>query len=139
MRKARVVSQTHGFTLIEVMLAVCILALVATASLKLVVLSQNSLRAAKDQEEFLMSAQKIRAKVLAEETAESGSEEKLSWNTEIKKKEFFGEDFGKLDFGRNAQMQKADAGFSWRELEITETETDKKMKIVLPNKRENNN
>ena len=121
-----------GFTLIEVMLAVAILSLTATASLKLVVMAQNGLRAAKEQEQFLLAAEKLRAKVMTGEVSENGSEDNLSWKTEQKTKEFFTEDFGKLDFNRKTTELKPDANFSWRELELENKITNKKIKIVLP-------
>ena len=121
-----------GFTLIEVMLAVAVLSLTATASLKLVVMAQNGLRAAKEQEQFLLAAEKLRAKVMTGEVSENGSEDNLSWKTEQKTKEFFTEDFGKLDFNRKTTELKPDANFSWRELELENKITNKKIKIVLP-------
>ena len=121
-----------GFTLIEVMLAVAVLSLTATASLKLVVMAQNGLRAAKEQEQFLLAAEKLRAKVMTGEVSENGSEDNLSWKTEQRTKEFFTEDFGKLDFNRKTTELKPDANFSWRELELENKITNKKIKIVLP-------
>ena len=121
-----------GFTLIEVMLAVAVLSLTATASLKLVVMAQNGLRAAKEQEDFLLAAEKLRAKVMTGEVSENGSEDNLRWKTEQKTKEFFTEDFGKLDFNRKTTELKPDANFSWRELELENRITNKKIKIVLP-------
>ena len=124
--------KSHGFTLIEVMLALAVLSLTATASLKLVVMAQNGLRAAKEQEDFLLAAEKLRAKVMTGEVSENGSEDNLSWKTEQKTKEFFTEDFGKLDFNRKTTELKPDANFSWRELELENKITNKKIKIVLP-------
>ncbi|MBQ0054973.1 MAG: prepilin-type N-terminal cleavage/methylation domain-containing protein [Synergistaceae bacterium] len=124
--------KSHGFSLIEVMLAVAVLSLTATASLKLVVMAQNGLRAAKEQEDFLLAAEKLRAKVMTGEVSENGSEDNLSWKTEQKTKEFFTEDFGKLDFNRKTTELKPDANFSWRELELENKITNKKIKIVLP-------
>ena len=121
-----------GFTLIEVMLAVCILALVATASLKLVVLSQNCLKAAKEKEAFWDTVQKLRAQILTEEISENGAQDDFNWKTEVKQKEFFNEAFGKLDFNKKTQAIKQDATFSWRELEIIESNTNQKMKLILP-------
>ena len=124
--------KSHGFSLIEVMLAVAVLSLTATASLKLVVMAQNGLRAAKEQEDFLLAAEKLRAKVMTGEVSENGSEDNLSWKTEQKTKEFFTEDFGKLDFNRKTTELKPDANFSWRELELENKITNKKIKLVLP-------
>lgn len=125
-------SRNSGFTLMEVMLAVAILSLTAAAALKLVVLSQNSLRAAKASEEFLMTAEKVRSKILAGELSENGKEGDLRWSTSEKQKEFFTADFGKLDFSRKTDEIKADANFRWRELELEDRKIKKKMKIVLP-------
>ena len=47
-------AMSRGFTLAEVLVAVVILALVGTASLKLALLAQNGLRAAKEKEDFML-------------------------------------------------------------------------------------
>ncbi|MDO4952600.1 MAG: prepilin-type N-terminal cleavage/methylation domain-containing protein [Synergistaceae bacterium] len=124
--------KSSGFTLIEVMLAVAILSLTAAASLKLVVMAQNGLREVKEQESFLLAAERLRSKILTGELNENGSENNLKWRTEQKTKEFFTKDFGKLDFNRETSKLKPDANFSWRELELENKATNKKIKIVLP-------
>ncbi len=127
-----------GFTLMEVMFAVAVLSLTAAAALKLVVLSQNSLIAAKTSEDFLLTAEKMRSKILAGELAENGKDENLRWSTSEKQKEFFTADFGKLDFSKKTDEIKADANFRWRELELEDSKTKKKMKIVLPSAEQQN-
>ena len=126
--------KSAAFTLMEVMLAVAILALTASASLKLAVLAQNGLRAAKEKEDFLAAAQKIRAEILTGKADENGSAGNLRWNTSEKEKEFFGENFGKLDFSRKNDEPKPETNIKWRELEIENKAADKKMTIVLPQK-----
>lgn len=121
-----------GFTLIEVMLAVAILSLVATAALKLTVMAQDSLRAARDNNNFITEAQKLRAKIVTGELPQSGNDKNLSWKSEIKTKEFFGKDFGKLNFDKKDDENKIDTQFQWRELEISDNTKKKKIKIVLP-------
>jgi len=122
----------RGFTLIEVMLAVTILSLVAGASLKLVILAQNSLRAAKESREFIAAAERLRTKILTGELSESGNEKNISWKTETGRKEFFKADFGKLNFDAKQEQMASDNAFRWRELEITDSVMNKKLKIVMP-------
>lgn len=121
-----------GFTLIEVMLAVAILSLVATASLKLTVMSQNSLRAARDSNNFITDAKKLRAKIATGELPLNGNDRNISWKSEIKTKAFFSKDFGKLDFDKKTDEMISDNQFQWRELEITDNIKKKKIKVVLP-------
>lgn len=126
-------AKKRGFTLVEVMLAVVILSLVGTASLKLVILAQNSLRAVKDDREFVKSAQKLRTEILTGEISENGSDKNLTWKTKTGEKRFFTADFGKLNFDDNNNKELAtDNAFRWRELEIIDSSKNKKMKIVLP-------
>lgn len=121
-----------GFTLIEVMLAVTILSLVAGASLKLVILAQNSLCATKESRDFIVAAEKLRTKILTGELSESGSEKNISWKTVTGQKEFFNADFGKLNFDAKREQVASDNAFRWRELEITDSVMNKKLKIVMP-------
>lgn len=117
----------------EVMIAVAVLSLTAAAALKLVVLSQNSLREVKDREEMQMAAMKIRTGILAGELKEDGTDGNIRWKTEVCEKEFFNKDFGKLNFDKKeSNAITADSNFKWRELEIENTATHRKMKIVLP-------
>jgi len=125
-------TRQSGFTLIEVMLAVVILSLVATASLKLVVLAQNSLRAVKENREFLVAAEKLRTEILTGEVTGSGNDKNLSWKTETGEKKFFTADFGKIDFNDKNKEVAMDNSFRWRELEIIDSVKNKKIKIVLP-------
>lgn len=132
MTRCRVRRAKCGFTLIEVMVAVAVLSLVATASLKLVILSQNSLRAAKESREFVAAAEKLRTEILTGELSENGSEKNISWKTVTGQKEFFNADFGKLNFDKKLEDVAFDNVFKWRELEITDTLKNKKIKIVMP-------
>lgn len=108
----------RGFTLIEVMLAVMILAAVGTASLKLVIMAQKTLAETSEREGLLNEAEAVEAGVVVGELGESGTSGDITWTTAAKETEMFGGDFGKLRFGASAD-QAPDAGrLSWRELTI---------------------
>lgn len=87
----------EGFTLIEVMIAVVILATVGTASLKLVILSQDALAEVTERERLLESAREIEIGILTGELDERGTSGDIRWETEDREVEMFGEDFGRLD------------------------------------------
>ena len=87
----------EGFTLIEVMIAVVILATVGTASLKLVILSQDALAEVTERERLLESAREIEIGILTGELDERGTSGDFRWETEDREVEMFGEDFGRLD------------------------------------------
>lgn len=86
-----------GFTLIEVLVAVVILATVGTAALRLVVLAQNTLVEVGDRERLLDETREIEIGILTGELDERGESGDFRWETEEKEAEMFGEDFGRLD------------------------------------------
>lgn len=86
-----------GFTLIEVLVAVVILATVGTAALRLVVLAQNTLAEVSDRERLLDETREIEIGILTGELDERGTSGDFRWETEEKETEMFGEDFGRLD------------------------------------------
>lgn len=86
-----------GFTLIEVLVAVVILATVCTAALKLVILSQNTLAEVGERERLLDETREIEIGILTGELDERGTSGDIRWETEEREAEMFGEDFGRLD------------------------------------------
>lgn len=86
-----------GFTLIEVLVAVVILATVGTAALKLVVLAQNTLAEVSYRERLLDETREIEIGILTGELDERGTSGDFRWDTDEKETEMFGEDFGRLD------------------------------------------
>lgn len=86
-----------GFTLIEVLVAVVILATVCTAALKLVILSQNTLAEVGERERLLDETREIEIGILTGELDERGTSGDIRWETEDREAEMFGEDFGRLD------------------------------------------
>ena len=86
-----------GFTLIEVLVAVVVLATVCTAALKLVILSQNTLAEVGERERLLDETREIEIGILTGELDERGASGDIRWETEDREVEMFGEDFGRLD------------------------------------------
>lgn len=123
-----------GFTLVEVMVAVMVLASVATAAIKLVILAQNTLAATKDKEELINAAQEIEAGISAEDLNESGSSGDFRWETEEKETEMFGEDFGRLDFDSEAQDDSGEPiEVRWREITVTNAK-NQRLTLYIPSK-----
>lgn len=86
-----------GFTLIETLVAVVILATVGTAALKLAILAQNTLAEVSERERLLDETREIEIGILTGELDERGTSGDFRWETEEKETEMFGEDFGRLD------------------------------------------
>ncbi|MDO5114977.1 MAG: prepilin-type N-terminal cleavage/methylation domain-containing protein [Synergistaceae bacterium] len=123
-----------GFTLVEVMVAVMVLASVATAAIKLVILAQNTLAATKDKEELINAAQEIEAGISAEDLKESGSSGDFRWETEEKETEMFGEDFGRLDFDSEAPDDSGEPiEVRWREITVTNAK-NQRLTLYIPSK-----
>lgn len=72
-------ARSRGFTLMEVLVAVAILALAATATLRLVVMSQKSLAEVRIQRELLDLSRSYQTKAIYGTLATSGEEEDLTW------------------------------------------------------------
>ncbi|QVL37104.1 type II secretion system protein [Aminirod propionatiphilus] len=70
---------SRGFTLLEVLVAVAILALSATGALRLVAMSQRSLAEVRLQRDFLDGARALQVRALAGDLPSSGSEGDLAW------------------------------------------------------------
>lgn len=126
-----------GFTLLEVLVAVVILATVGTAALKLVILSQNTLAAVSERERLLDGAREIEIGVLTGVLDERGASGDLRWETEEKETEMFGEDFGRLDLegldfdgtGRSGDVSET-VLVKWRELVVRDAK-DNRMTVYL--------
>lgn len=88
----------RGFTLLETLVAAAVLATVGAASLKLVILAQNTLAAVDEKERLLDAAREIETGILAETLDDRGTSGDVRWETEEKEAESFGEDFGRLSF-----------------------------------------
>lgn len=73
-----------GFTLIEVMIAVMVLALSTTAAIRLVIMAQNTLSAVKDKEGLINAAQAVEAGISTEELSDVGTSGDFKWETKDK-------------------------------------------------------
>jgi len=122
------VKASPGFTLAEVLIAVVILALTGTAALKLALLAQNGLRAAKQKEDFLDEARRIQIAVKTGALPDSGSSGDIKWESAEKTREMFGEDFGRLNFSGDSFDNSESREFKWKELTI---QSVKNGKLVL--------
>ncbi len=74
-------SRKGGFTLIEVLVAVIILGLVATASFRLMIMSGRTINEVQVQRELLNRAREIQFSMLFQEKADSGRENDMAWET----------------------------------------------------------
>lgn len=88
----------EGFMMVEVLIAVAVLATVCTASLRLSFLAQNSLIKISEREELLRNAREIAAGIHMGVLESRGARDGFEWTAEEKEAEMFGEDFGTLNF-----------------------------------------
>ena len=117
------VSAAKGFTLIEVMVAVVILSLTATAALRLVIIAQSALSEAGQRQLLMDSALDIQTSLRIGKGEGSGTSGDISWESVEKHQEMLGENFGKLDFDKNTPSgdnRMADGAFElkWKELTV---------------------
>lgn len=125
-----------GFTLIEVMVALVIIATVATASLKLCALSAISLSEVKEKRELLRDASAIKTQILFEEIAPSGTNGDIEWDCISGKRDIMGDDFGTLYLGETKAPINLD--IEWRDLKVTKNYTpDRQRSIILCIEKEN--
>lgn len=109
-----------AFTLIEVLVAVVILAFTATAALKLVMLAQDGLFEAKRKRGLLDEAVALQTGIKIGETDSSGTSGDITWEVEEMEREGFEEDFGRLGFETGSGDAKADFDtVQWKELRVT--------------------
>ena len=126
-----------GFTLIEVLVAVAILAAVGAAALKLVLLAQNTLVAVSERERLLDAAREIEIGILTGELDERGTSGDFRWETEERETEMFGEDFGRLDLkgldfdgaGRSGDVSET-IRVRWREITVRDAK-DNSLTVCL--------
>ena len=120
-----------GVTLIEVLVAVAILAAVGAAALKLVLLAQNTLVAVSERERLLDAAREIEIGILTGELDERGTSGDFRWETEERETEMFGEDFGRLDLkgldfdgaGRSGDVSET-VRVRWREITVRDAKAN---------------
>ena len=120
-----------GFTLIEVLVAVAVLAAVGAAALKLVLLAQNTLVAVSERERLLDAAREIEIGILTGELDERGTSGDFRWETEERETEMFGEDFGRLDLkgldfdgaGRSGDVSET-VRVRWREITVRDAKAN---------------
>jgi prepilin-type N-terminal cleavage/methylation domain-containing protein len=121
-----------AFTLIEVMVAVTILAFTATAAIKLVLMAQNSLEDVKRQRELLDAARAIQVEVRVGKLDKSGTSGDFSWETADKQREMMGDEFGKLNLGVSGDGGQNLGSLNWRELTVKNSRNDQQIVLLLP-------
>ncbi len=126
---------SRGFTLMEIMVAVAILAFTATAAIKLVILAQNTLRETKQKRFLCDTALEIQTEIRIGKRDPSGMSGDLLWETTDKEKEMFNADFGKLNFDKGRSGDFASENVKWRELTVKIKDKDK-ITLCLPQKKE---
>ena len=128
------IKRKRAFTLVEVMVAVVILALTATAAIKLVILGQEGLRGAKAEIALTEEAKAIRTGIMLKTVQTSGRRGDIIWETSDGTKEMFGDDFGRLDFyGRKqTDMIVIDQDIRWKKIQIRNTKEERNIVIYMP-------
>lgn len=129
-----IMKRQRAFTIVEVMVAVVILALTATAAIKLVILGQIGLGEAKAEAELTEEAKAIRTGIMLGTIQTSGSNGDIIWETSDGSRKMFKESFGKLDFSDNIQTKASDIkeNMRWRELKVINAKKDRNIVIYLP-------
>ena len=123
-----------AFTLIEVMVAVVILAFTATAAIRLVIMAQNTLSAVKEKETLLNAAEALEAGIIAKETDPSGASGDIKWETADKETEMMGENFGRLNFDKaSGDSSEEQESLKWREITVSDKK-DRKIILYIPSK-----
>lgn len=119
--------------MIEVLVAVVIIGLVATASLKLAALSSQALGAVREREHFLDRARALQTEQMLSNKETSGTSLDLSWRVVDKEAPLFDEEtFGQLNFeGKSTDK----ISIKWREL-IVEGKKQSITLILPPQKQE---
>lgn len=120
--------------MIEVLVAVMIMGLVATASLKLIALSEHALYTVRQKEMLIDEATRLQHTLLNDPSRTSGTSGDVSWKIEEKKSPLWTNemiDIDKLSFESdrsNDQFEQME--LRWRELEITRK--NKTLTLFLP-------
>lgn len=123
-----------AFTLVEVMVAVVILALTATASLKLVMLGQEGLSGAKAEIALTEEAKAIRTGIMLGTVQTSGKRGDITWETSEGAKEMFDEDFGRLDLSgpKRTDMIVIKQTMKWKEIKVRNIKEERNIVIYMP-------
>lgn len=125
-------SKRRAFTLIEVMVAVVILAFTATAAIRLVIMAQNCLDDVKQERRLLDAARSIQVEVRCGKLDKSGTSGDFSWETAEKQREVMGENFGKLNFDASGDAGPQPGPLSWKELTVKDAADNKQIVLLLP-------
>ena len=125
-----------AFTLIEVMVAVTILAFTATAAIKLVLMAQNGLEDVKGQRKLLDAARAIQVEVRAGKLDKSGTSGDFSWETADKQREMMDDGFGRLNLDASGDAGTNLGSLNWRELTVKNARNDQRIVLLLPQEQE---
>lgn len=114
--------------MIEVLVAVAIIGLVATASFKLGGLSTQALGYIRKKEAFLDRVSEVQTGFMTGKLSGSGISGDLSWSIEEKENPIMDEEtFGHLDFNEKTTVK---TDIKWRELSLQEGE--QRITLLLP-------
>lgn len=125
--------------MVEVLIAVAVLAAVCTAALRLAFLAQNTLIKIEEREALIVGAREIIAEIYLGLTEDRGRRDGFEWRTEEKEAEFFDEDFGRLEleglsFDNQAEPSASETiKLNWREVTVRD-EKGNSITIYLPQK-----
>jgi prepilin-type N-terminal cleavage/methylation domain-containing protein len=128
------IKMKRAFALVEVMVAVVILSLTATAAIKLVMLGQEGLRGAKAEIALTEEAKTVRTGIMLGTVQTSGKRGDIIWETSDGTKEMFGENFGRLDFSGREQtnMIVINEDMRWKEIRVSNTKDERHIVIYMP-------
>ena len=124
--------------MVEVLVAVVILAFTATAAIKLVVLANNTLRETRTKQALYDAALEIQTGIRIGDKDLSGMSGDITWETVNKEKKFFGGDFGRLNFDKGKLGDTETESIKWRELTVSIKDKEKLVLYLPPEKREQN-
>ena len=125
-----------GFTMVEALVAVMVLGLVVTASLKLVALSQRGLSQVRVTEDMIDEAAKMQIVLTVDPLKSFGTSEDISWNVEDKKEPLFEDEIDVSALGIDSDLVSEDIEKMkgreqrWRELEVMKN--DRSIVLFLP-------
>lgn len=128
------IKRKRAFTLVEVMVAVVILALTATAAIRLVMLGQEGLRGAKADIMLTQEAKAIRTGIMLKTIEASGKHGDIIWETSEGTREMFGEDFGRLDLSgpKQTDMTVIKQDMRWKKIKVSNTKEERNIVIYVP-------
>ena len=128
------IKMKRAFALVEVMVAVVILSLTATAAIRLVMLGQEGLRGAKAEIALTEEAKTVRTGIMLGTVQTSGKRGDIIWETSDGTKEMFGENFGRLDFSGREQLEMTviKEDMRWKKIKVSNTKEDRNIVIYMP-------